>query len=541
VGVFEDRQRGLQEQPVRRSPAAPLVWLWNRRYPIVYLGLAMTFILAIARFYDPQTRFTSLISFGDRFAARRLPQLHDVPLYTFADGDGYDGQFYAQIAVAGNPLDPGLRSALDSAPYRSRRVLLPVLAYLIGLGRPAWVVNVFALSNLICWWLLAWVLARWWFPPDDLHNLLRWVGTLFGGGMIVSVTHSLTDGPALLFIALGMRCLERNRGWLGAVLLALGGLVRETSVLCAAALLPPASGGRSAWLRAVARAAACLLPAIIWAGVLHLDYGHSAGARNFDLPLAAFVEKVGQIVTVWRSRGFGFSIRDEVWGVLALVVQVAFIACRPKPSQGWWRIGAGFAVLWTVLGAAVWEGWPSAATRAVLPLTLAFNILAPRTRLGLVLLVAGNLTVLSAPTLLKGVPSEQTTFTENIALDYGPGWYRQESLGRHAWRWARGSTSVRLHNPNPGSYLVTLDFGLRSVTDRTIELSAANVRQSIALSAQKAIRCRFGPVLLPPGDLTIALTSAADAWTAPGDGRRLAVAFYDLRGTVAPARNTEGP
>jgi hypothetical protein len=40
----------------------------------------------------------------------------------------------------------------------------------------------------------------------------------------------------------------------------------------------------------------------------------------------------------------------------------------------------------------------------LLPLTLAFNVLAPRTRGGLVLLLAGNLTVVFAPDVLTVVP-----------------------------------------------------------------------------------------------------------------------------------------
>ena len=73
-----------------------------------------------------------MILFGDHFAAKRLPRLHDVPLYTYARSYGYDGQFYAQIAVAGNPFDRDLEAALDSPGYRTRRVLLPAVAHLLG-------------------------------------------------------------------------------------------------------------------------------------------------------------------------------------------------------------------------------------------------------------------------------------------------------------------------------------------------------------------------------------------------------------------------
>ena len=34
--------------------------------------------------------------------------------------------------------------AMDSAPYRARRILMPWVAYLVGLGRPFWVLQAYA-------------------------------------------------------------------------------------------------------------------------------------------------------------------------------------------------------------------------------------------------------------------------------------------------------------------------------------------------------------------------------------------------------------
>src|ERR1022692_327965 len=81
--------------------------LWGRRYAVVYLALLIRFVIEVARWHDPHTGFSPLICFGDQFAPRRVAALSEVPLYTYAHS-GYDGQFYAQIAVAGNPFDPAL-------------------------------------------------------------------------------------------------------------------------------------------------------------------------------------------------------------------------------------------------------------------------------------------------------------------------------------------------------------------------------------------------------------------------------------------------
>ena len=44
------------------------------------------------------------------------------------------------------------------------------------------------------------------------------------------------------------------------------------------------------------------------------------------------------------------------------------------------RVGVAYVVLMVVLGPDVWGGYPGAALRVVLPMTIAFNLLLPRTR-----------------------------------------------------------------------------------------------------------------------------------------------------------------
>ena len=46
-----------------------------------------------------------------------------------------------------------------------------------------------------------------------------------------------------------------------------------------------------------------------------------------------------------------------------------------------------------LLGPAVWGDYPGAAVRVVLPMTIAFNLLLPRTRLFWPLAILGNLSV----------------------------------------------------------------------------------------------------------------------------------------------------
>ena len=73
-----------------------------------------SFSLGVGQLYRPATGFTTLILFGGQFEGNALPAVRAVPHHIEA-GAGYDGQFYAQLA-----LDPLLRSeaittAIDNA------------------------------------------------------------------------------------------------------------------------------------------------------------------------------------------------------------------------------------------------------------------------------------------------------------------------------------------------------------------------------------------------------------------------------------------
>ncbi|HSY40152.1 MAG TPA: hypothetical protein VLA79_11510 [Polyangia bacterium] len=530
---------------------APLVNLrlgrliWRRRFAFVYLACLCAFARQIARFGDRQTGYSSLILFGDHFAPQRLRQLADIPLYTYARQVGYDGQFYAQMAVAGNPFNRDLARALDAPAYRERRILLPLAIHAVGLGRPRLIIQAFALANLFCLALLAALLARWWFPPTDLDNLIRWAGILFGAGLVVSATRSLTDGPALLLIAIGARQLERGRTWPAAVVLGLAGLVRETSVLCAGACWPsaPRDPGEPIWparRRALLATLICVGPIVLWTAILFDHYGRIGGLRNLAPPFFALAGKTRELVDAWRTRGFDRAVRDEVLIATTLAVQIGFLIVHPQPREPWWRIGASFAAFAAFLGWPVWEGFPSAAARALLPVSLAFNRLVPRTRRGLLLLAVGNLSLLALPDLFDSiVPTEQVAFVDGVAARYGEGWLVPERAGRDTWRWASGTAALTLDNPHPDPRTVTLDFQLRSVSARSVTVSDANdppTAGHFTLLPDRTVPAHLGPLTLPPGETRVVFSTDLPPWIEPGTKHRhLSFSVHRLQVNVAPA------
>lgn len=209
---------------------------------VAYLGLVVWAAVQMAHFLLPGQGLTYFIAFGSELEAKRLPRVRPLHPYVHEDSAGYDGQYYAQLAVDPTLRDPALPAAIDNLPYRARRILFPAVAFVAGGGRPEWILPAYAALNFVCWPLLACVLLQW-FPPRSWENLLRWAGVLFSAGLLASVRYAVVDGPALLLLALAVALLERGRPRTGLALLALGGLGKETSLLGAAALAPGATAG----------------------------------------------------------------------------------------------------------------------------------------------------------------------------------------------------------------------------------------------------------------------------------------------------------
>ena len=133
------------------------------RLPL-WLGIAAAVVLclppflALRRARDPSSGFLGLALFGKHFETTRLEAVNRAAPPT-ATEIGYDGQFYAQVALDPSLGDPALPRALDNAAYRARRIGLPVLAWAAGLGRPAWVLQAYVLLNAVFWVLLLATLA----------------------------------------------------------------------------------------------------------------------------------------------------------------------------------------------------------------------------------------------------------------------------------------------------------------------------------------------------------------------------------------------
>lgn len=143
-----------------------------------------------------------------------------------AGSQGYDGQFVYFIAVEPDPMQ--VASRLDVPAYRYQRILLPLLARLVGLGQPgliAWAIPLVGiLAHALGVWAVAELLSRWgvWRGVALVYGL--WVG--FG----LAVRLDLPETLAYSLVTLGLLAGQRSRPNLQALCWGLSLFAKEVAL-----------------------------------------------------------------------------------------------------------------------------------------------------------------------------------------------------------------------------------------------------------------------------------------------------------------------
>lgn len=439
------------------------------------IALLVFFGWLVLRFWHPYQGFTQFLQVDARVAAALVPALREAPILINAGDASYDGAYYAQIAT--NPaLDPGiLKPAIDDAGYRARRILLGAVAWVLGGGEPVRVVHAYAGLNVALWFALATVLWRV-FPVATARGSAAWAAVLFGSGALFSVRFALTDLAALLLTAGAVLLAGRGRPGPAAGLIGLAGLTRETAVLGLAALWGRAGEAvRDIW-RTLLCLLAALLPLALWLlYVRHALGGSGAGLRNLAWPLAGWTLRWEEFTRGLTTTGNPWLVLESLLEHVALTVQLIYLLLKPRRECPWWRVGAAYGVLFAVLGPAVWGGFPNAASRVLLPLTLAFNVRAVRDGARWAWLVLGNLSLvagLHTMLLQPGTPHQlplPSSWETRCLLETDARWSMAEWDSRHRWAWCagEGGLSVRTwpHRPE-----LRLELQLRGITPRELQV-----------------------------------------------------------------------
>jgi len=378
--------------------------LWIAAYALVVAA----FLASVTRYYHPPFGFTTFIEFPASAHSYEIPAVQNAPHFDNPASPGYDGMFYAQLAVDPLLRDPAIDRALDNPPYRARRILFSWTAYALGLGRPEWILRAYAIQNVMAWLLFAWLLIRW-MPPSTPRAFVLWTGTLLSPGMLASVRLALPDAPSALLVACALAVAERSSTSLRAgplmaasAIVGLAGLGRETSLLAAAFLVKFVRRDWRSWLLVATCGLVCLLPLALWVDYLRSIYRADAltNPGQVTTPLSGLIWKLGAIRQELSRAPFSWPTTISVLAVLGFFAQAAWILreiARPGERLPWALAGAAYVLLGLAAHAVVWEGSPGAFTRVLLPLTVAANVLlATRPRASWAIIVTANLSAIPA-------------------------------------------------------------------------------------------------------------------------------------------------
>lgn len=269
----------------------------------------------------------------------------------YGPNEGYDGQFTYLIAADPSPasvVNEIQTVRADVPAYRYQRILLPMLARVLGLGRAALIAWAIPSINLIAQTIGTAVVER----LLEYLGVSRWYALVYGlwPGLAAAVRLDLTEPLSYAFVALAYWLHWRDRAWLSALCFGLAVFAKETAILFVAAQVAHAlfAGGAR---RLVSLITLGVVPFVIWQFVLKMMFG------NFGVGSGGYLGTPFEIIPfngVWRIVGEGPTVFvifvlflapwimfPSVWGIIA--------SAREVLQRNWhpyvWMLGANAAII----------------------------------------------------------------------------------------------------------------------------------------------------------------------------------------------------
>ncbi|AIE73806.1 MULTISPECIES: AZOBR_p60025 family cell surface glycopolymer formation protein [unclassified Synechocystis] len=212
---------------------------------------------------------------------------------------GYDGQQFLTIA-----LDPGLQNdgsiaALDHPSYRYRRILYPLLGYVLGLGNPVLIPWALVLINIVAIAICTGLTALYF--QYQKQKAIGALAMLAIPGVWMVLFLSTADLLASAFSLGAVVCQQifppnrSKKWWLVPILLALGLLTRETSLIIWLAIALTLAQNRQ-W-RSMAVLLTSLIPITVWLGYIRWrQLPGGSGSGNFGWPFVGIGEKFQSLI-----------------------------------------------------------------------------------------------------------------------------------------------------------------------------------------------------------------------------------------------------
>jgi hypothetical protein len=281
---------------------------------------------------------------------------------------GYDGQQFLSLALDPFLQNPGTIAALDSPLYRYRRILYPLVGYVLGFGDRVLIPYVLVAINYLCVVALVWTAGWGLQQTNDLNEtdeldepdapgypaeeqskpVINWQSLLVlcVPGLWMTLVFSTADllSSTLLMVAICGYRYGRSRLTGGAIAAAC--LTRETMLLGWLALVICSLSDRN-WkqLRSLMLSA---IPALAWNVYVAQKLGHQGTAgvnSNFGLPWAGLVHKF----SVLLQAGFTGKNLFEAYAFILLLtvfgVAIALSRFTPSKNRVIWLCACLYAAL----------------------------------------------------------------------------------------------------------------------------------------------------------------------------------------------------
>ena len=242
-----------------------------------------------------------LARIGDQFPLS--PRVAEQELVILAGKRGNDGQQYLALAMDPWQADPGTSQALDNPIYRGKRLLYPLLAWVLGFGQSGLIAWALAGLNVLAIGSAAALVALW----AQQHQLTpQWgFAALLLPGYWVTLSLDTADLLATVgLLAVAVTWTAKQRGPT-ALALAAALLSRETSLLVWASTgLSALWQRRWTWLLPLA----CVpLPLLLWTQALNSRFAQTRdgllASVHFGWPGVGLFQKLGQLLGLYALPG----------------------------------------------------------------------------------------------------------------------------------------------------------------------------------------------------------------------------------------------
>jgi len=302
----------------------------------IWINAIITFcvVLSIASllfYFTFDRRITGFFCIGDIFPMS--PYIDKSSAYVFKGKPGYDGQFFLAIA-----LDPALRNkgtsgALDNPKFRYRRIVYPVVGYIIGFGNSELIPYAMVGMNILCIVTIV-VLISVLFQIERAGPRDRWLPVLILAipGVWVALCTSTADLLGTTLFTATLFGLRLRRNGLASVALCLACLTRETYLGVAVILIVleiRRNSGNALWLGFAA------VPALLWNALVyvHIQEGTSGIRETFGVPFVGILTKWREILeggltikNLYEAYAFGLLM------MVALILASSMIRTRRQPA-----------------------------------------------------------------------------------------------------------------------------------------------------------------------------------------------------------------